>query len=478
MASRCSSSSCAPTRSAPAPTPASRPSPTASRSCASPGSPTPSGRCSTWPVSLAFMASGIILGYLLTGSRPHPTKVMNAILAESVFGGWSIGGFALGQMSRRAHARRGRLDLSSSRRRPVSSTDPGSSPTWPSTRGCRAASPSSPTASSPTTASGSWASPRSPTLVYTRGSVSSLLVMYAINVFVTFSLTLHRHDPALVAGARARRRLEEGPAAPGLGPSSASSILIITIYEKAYEGGWMTIVVTTLLVVARVSDQAPLPPRPRAASPARRAAPRHPGPPAPAGGQARSLATSPWPSCSSTASRVSACTPCSRSRPSFPHQYKSYLFVSVGVIDSAIFKGQSEIEALEAAHDRGPREVRRLRPPARIQGRLPLRDRHRGRRDRRRALRGGPEGVPALDLLPRSARLRERQVLLPAAPQRDGLRDPAPTAVRGTPGGRAADPRAGVEEAPEEGLLRPGRYSGRSARVIRRSTASRAGTPS
>jgi hypothetical protein len=31
----------------------------------------------------------------------------------------------------------------------------------------------------------------------------------------------------------------------------------------------------------------------------------------------------------------------------FPHQFKSYLFVSVGVIDSAIFKGQAEIEALE-----------------------------------------------------------------------------------------------------------------------------------
>jgi hypothetical protein len=30
----------------------------------------------------------------------------------------------------------------------------------------------------------------------------------------------------------------------------------------------------------------------------------------------------------------------------FPHQYKAYLFASVAVIDSATFKGQSEIEAL------------------------------------------------------------------------------------------------------------------------------------
>jgi hypothetical protein len=31
----------------------------------------------------------------------------------------------------------------------------------------------------------------------------------------------------------------------------------------------------------------------------------------------------------------------------FPHQYKSYLFVSVGVIDSSVFKGHDEIEALK-----------------------------------------------------------------------------------------------------------------------------------
>jgi len=31
----------------------------------------------------------------------------------------------------------------------------------------------------------------------------------------------------------------------------------------------------------------------------------------------------------------------------FPHQYKNYLFVSVGVIDSSHFKGEAEIEALK-----------------------------------------------------------------------------------------------------------------------------------
>jgi hypothetical protein len=50
------------------------------------------------------------------------------------------------------------------------------------------------------------------TLLYTRGSVSKLLVMYAINVFVTFSLTLigmTRHDKRFYVGTFGE---EEGPA--------------------------------------------------------------------------------------------------------------------------------------------------------------------------------------------------------------------------------------------------------------------------
>jgi hypothetical protein len=33
----------------------------------------------------------------------------------------------------------------------------------------------------------------------------------------------------------------------------------------------------------------------------------------------------------------------------FPHLYRSYLFVSVGVIDSAVFKGHSEVDALRGS---------------------------------------------------------------------------------------------------------------------------------
>ncbi|HEY4229961.1 MAG TPA: amino acid permease, partial [Thermoanaerobaculia bacterium] len=47
-------------------------------------------------VSLSFTAGGIILGYLLVGARPMPGRTMNAIYAQSVFGGWEFAGVRLG----------------------------------------------------------------------------------------------------------------------------------------------------------------------------------------------------------------------------------------------------------------------------------------------------------------------------------------------------------------------------------------------
>src|SRR6185436_17042130 len=46
--------------------------------------------------SLAFTAGGILIGYLLTVAQPAAGKTMNAVLLESVFGGWHPGGVAVG----------------------------------------------------------------------------------------------------------------------------------------------------------------------------------------------------------------------------------------------------------------------------------------------------------------------------------------------------------------------------------------------
>jgi amino acid transporter len=85
-------------------------------------------------------------------------------------------------------------------------------------------------------------------LMYAHGNTETLVVMYSINVFLTFSLSMigmWRHwyelrgkDPLW------RRRL----ALFTLGAVLCLSILGITIYEKFKVGGWVTLAVTALLI--------------------------------------------------------------------------------------------------------------------------------------------------------------------------------------------------------------------------------------
>ncbi len=90
-------------------------------------------------------------------------------------------------------------------------------------------------------------------MVVTRGSVALLVVLYAINVFITFSLSqlgMVRHwwrerhvTPAW------RRKL----AVNGFGLGLTSFILVSLTVVKFHEGGWATLLVTGLLVAAAFS---------------------------------------------------------------------------------------------------------------------------------------------------------------------------------------------------------------------------------
>ena len=86
-------------------------------------------------------------------------------------------------------------------------------------------------------------------LLYTRGAVSHLVVMYSINVFVTFSLSMFGMTRFWLgareaAGARRARRIVLFGSAFLL----CATILAITVFEKFREGGWVTLVVTALVV--------------------------------------------------------------------------------------------------------------------------------------------------------------------------------------------------------------------------------------
>ncbi|MGO4153568.1 APC family permease [Cupriavidus sp. YAF13] len=84
-------------------------------------------------------------------------------------------------------------------------------------------------------------------LLWTHGQVAVLVVLYSINVFLTFSLSLlglciywwrHRGEPRWIV----RFGLSL------LGLSVTATVLVITLVEKFTAGGWLTVLVTGLVV--------------------------------------------------------------------------------------------------------------------------------------------------------------------------------------------------------------------------------------
>ncbi len=182
-------------------------------------------------------------------------------------------------------------------------------------------------------------------LLYTHGSVSALVVMYSINVFITFSLSQlgmtrfylkRRHeDPQW------KRHLPVHVVAFIL----CAAILVVTTYEKFLEGGWVTFLITSVVIVCcylirrhylQVRQAMMAMDESRLAMPV-------PGP----ANTAMPRAEDP-----TAIQLVSAYSGFGISAlfsiiKNFPDTYKNIIFVSVAVIDSGSFKGASEIEALE-----------------------------------------------------------------------------------------------------------------------------------
>jgi amino acid transporter len=85
-------------------------------------------------------------------------------------------------------------------------------------------------------------------LLYTLGNVGHLVVMYSINVFLTFSLSMlamlrfwYRHRRTRVEW---RTRMALFAAGFGL----CATILLTTVYEKFTQGGWITVVITVCVI--------------------------------------------------------------------------------------------------------------------------------------------------------------------------------------------------------------------------------------
>lgn len=85
-------------------------------------------------------------------------------------------------------------------------------------------------------------------LFYTGGSVSALIVMYSINVFITFSISQLGMVLFFLKNKEKDRSWKRHLIVHIIGFVLCVTILSITIYEKFLEGGWITILITGVLI--------------------------------------------------------------------------------------------------------------------------------------------------------------------------------------------------------------------------------------
>jgi len=193
-------------------------------------------------VSLALTAGGILVCYLLLGVTPVAGKTLNAVLAGEVFGGWSFGGvlalvtiFTEGAILLVA-AQAGFVDG------PRVMGNMAVDYWFPH----RFASLSSRlTMQNGVLLMGGAAILL---LLYSRGRISTLIVMYSINVFLTFSLSQLGMSRFFIKNRRTDPHWKKHLPVHLLGLAVCLAILTVTVLEKFMHGGWLTIVITTAVV--------------------------------------------------------------------------------------------------------------------------------------------------------------------------------------------------------------------------------------
>lgn len=85
-------------------------------------------------------------------------------------------------------------------------------------------------------------------MTLTGGSVSFLVIMYAINVFLTFSLSQLGMANFSIKTRKVKKKWKRRLSIFIIGFILCFTILIITIYEKFGQGGWLTLLLTTIVI--------------------------------------------------------------------------------------------------------------------------------------------------------------------------------------------------------------------------------------
>jgi amino acid transporter len=289
--------------------------------------------------SLAITAAGLLFCYFLFGIVPTEGKTLNSVLADSVFASWPLGAtIALVTIFSE-----GALLLVAAQAGFVDGPRVMSNMAIDSWLPRRFASLSERlTMQNGVAVMGSAALAL---LIYTHGSVGALIVMYSINVFVTFSLSQLGMIIFFLRNRQREKKWATHIVVHLVGFFVCATILAVTVYEKFLEGGWVTLLITTGVVALCYVIR------------------RHYG-------KTRSAVRA----LEATLSSIPSIEPFNHDplKPNeptavllvsgfngfglhtllsvirnFPNVYKNFVFVSVAEIDSGVFKGVEEIEALK-----------------------------------------------------------------------------------------------------------------------------------
>jgi amino acid transporter len=199
--------------------------------------------------SLSITAGGILLSYLIMRVSPDPGgKTLNGVLIEQVTAGWSIGGLHLGETFTLVAlvSEAGLLFIAAQAGfvdgpRVMANMAVDS---WLPHRFAALSERLSMQNGVLIMGGTSIAA-----LLYTHGDVSKLVVMYSINVFLTFSLSNFGMSKFWIQHRKEHQDWLKHLPVHLLALTLCVTILIVTCIEKFGDGGWLTLVITSILVV-------------------------------------------------------------------------------------------------------------------------------------------------------------------------------------------------------------------------------------
>ena len=193
-------------------------------------------------VSLAVTAAGLLFCYALFDIKPTAGRTLNAILADMTFSNWYLGG-ALAFITILSEGALLMVGAQSGFAGGPSIMANMAKDSWLPRRFSALSERLTMQNGVLLMGAASLA-----VLFYTKGSVTALVVMYSINVFLDFTLSQFGMAKYFFQNREVDKDWMSHIIIHIIGLILCLTILIVTVYEKFGEGGWVTLVITSGLI--------------------------------------------------------------------------------------------------------------------------------------------------------------------------------------------------------------------------------------